>query len=417
MQSPLPDSSALEAGIVEDRTLPCSSSIQDKVRSLLRASLHNVSNARVNEEETIYVSFDDGQRLVQHDCPTAAERRSEARQQILPDIQTRPMPAPEEPLPLHPPAPVLPSPRSPNFDNMTVVEDSLPTRCSRLGFNHPDLEAQNDETLALLVRQQARHHRHHDRQKNDRVQHHGSNHRRSTKPAIGIRVRAALCVGSGLLLAALLTTYLCLVLAPDANVPTLFHILFILSLMVTTILFSHSIVRLCMACTHPSAKSKRHIRVDPLADHHPRHRRPRYRDIPDLPALSGCAADGEPARPTATPGAADEAVEATADGTPAHNVPPPAYGRWRGSVRVDPTLVDWRTLPASPADTVAIDEEPPLYASPLRVRGGRACDRHVEVVGARGGRVEEMDEEEVEDARAAGQRAEMVEVHGISISF
>ncbi|KAF2483445.1 hypothetical protein BDY17DRAFT_324178 [Neohortaea acidophila] len=56
------------------------------------------------------------------------------------------------------------------------------------------------------------------------------------------------------------------------------------------------------------------------------------------------------AEPTAAAAAA--AAAARASPKPATNTvrnPPPAYGRWRGSVRADPDLLHWRVVVPSPA--------------------------------------------------------------------
>lgn len=91
-----------------------------------------------------------------------------------------------------------------------------------------------------------------------------------------------------------------------------------------------------------------------------------------------------------------------------HSVPnpPPAYGRWRGSVRADPELLHWQAVPspmnpATPAlpsptyDKAVQNESPPSYMtreSPARLsemrdaRAGIACSQVVEpeMVEARG---------------------------------
>lgn len=48
--------------------------------------------------------------------------------------------------------------------------------------------------------------------------------------------------------------------------------------------------------------------------------------------------------------------------------PPPAYGRWRGSYRMDPALLHWRQVGSAGGDEQrrSVDTVPPMYASPLR---------------------------------------------------
>lgn len=66
---------------------------------------------------------------------------------------------------------------------------------------------------------------------------------------------------------------------------------------------------------------------------------------------------------------ADEDVErASQDSTVHVRSPPPAYGRWRGSYRMDPALLHWRRV-GSAEDSEqrsSVDTAPPIYASPLR---------------------------------------------------
>jgi hypothetical protein len=48
-------------------------------------------------------------------------------------------------------------------------------------------------------------------------------------------------------------------------------------------------------------------------------------------------------------------------------VPPPAYGRWRGSYRMDPELLHWRRVGNGEGEgRRSGDTAPPTYASPLR---------------------------------------------------
>lgn len=66
---------------------------------------------------------------------------------------------------------------------------------------------------------------------------------------------------------------------------------------------------------------------------------------------------------------ADEDVErASQDSTVHVRSPPPAYGRWRGSYRLDPALLHWRRV-GSTEDSEqrsSVNTAPPIYASPLR---------------------------------------------------
>lgn len=206
MHSPLPDSSVLEAGIIADPILPRTTDIQDRVRSLLRTSLYENAWPRDDgDDETIYVSFDNRNTLVLQ-SPLQPTRPSGLFIHAT---------IPEEPesLPLQTPSPVLPSPHSADFNNMLIFEHPITSRSSLLpALDHPDLdlEAQNpDETHALLAARQkprSRQHNFNPEWKHHRHHHRRHNHQAKKLTLLNLRIRALLCIGSGLLLATLLAT-------------------------------------------------------------------------------------------------------------------------------------------------------------------------------------------------------------------
>lgn len=210
MQSPLPDSSVLEAGIIPDTVLPRTTDIQDRVRSLLRASLYETSWPRDDEDdETIYVSFDNRHNLVLQ-SPLRPTRSS---LHIHPPHRT--IPEEREPLPLQTPSPVLPSPHYANFNNILIPEDPIASRSSFPAYNHPDIdvEAQHpEESLALLSTRQKPHRQRHHRSPewkhhHSHPRHNSKNNNRPKKSSPpNLRTRSLLCIGSGLLLAAILAT-------------------------------------------------------------------------------------------------------------------------------------------------------------------------------------------------------------------
>jgi hypothetical protein len=114
------------------------------------------------------------------------------------------------------------------------------------------------------------------------------------------------------------------------------HILFILILLTITIFFCHSLIRLCMLMLHP------HTNVYPA---------PR---IPDMTGPEGF----QPIVPIRVHLARDEEAENDLErGLGAAEVdmekdtvapPPPAYGLWRSSVRVDPNLLHWQRAQPQP---------------------------------------------------------------------
>lgn len=85
----------------------------------------------------------------------------------------------------------------------------------------------------------------------------------------------------------------------------------------------------------------------------------------------------------------EQGPEPRTPGGPRH--PPPAYGRWRGSVRLDPDLMHLRQVGI---DTVSDaergeggSEEPPTYASP-RTHRAETLRRESEMMGRRGEMIE-----------------------------
>ncbi|KAI4731282.1 hypothetical protein E4T49_00933 [Aureobasidium sp. EXF-10728] len=76
-----------------------------------------------------------------------------------------------------------------------------------------------------------------------------------------------------------------------------------------------------------------------------------------------------PNSPIAVQYEADEDGErASQESTANLRPPPPAYGRWRGSYRMDPELLHWRRVGDAEEgeQRSSVDTAPPMYASPLR---------------------------------------------------
>ena len=104
----------------------------------------------------------------------------------------------------------------------------------------------------------------------------------------------------------------------------------------TTIFFCHALIRLCMLILHPQTEDRR----------------------PNIPSMTG--PEGfHPIRPIQVHLArdadlCDEEEELEADGAAKEKValPPPAYGLWRSSVRVDPNLLHWQRVNGSRASEV-----------------------------------------------------------------
>ncbi|KAA8565024.1 hypothetical protein EYC84_010789 [Monilinia fructicola] len=121
---------------------------------------------------------------------------------------------------------------------------------------------------------------------------------------------------SGLFLVLVLTIYLALALSNKDETQE-FHVLLILIILIITIFFCHSLIRLCMMIIKPPIEGE------------PNSRR--------LPSMVGPGGYAETSVPIPVALARDE--EAAGIESQATKVPPPAYGLWRESVRVDPNRI------------------------------------------------------------------------------
>ncbi|KAE9987157.1 hypothetical protein EG328_003626 [Venturia inaequalis] len=137
---------------------------------------------------------------------------------------------------------------------------------------------------------------------------------------------------SGLFLACIGTIYLTLNLTMRNSIPQELHILFVLALLGTVAFFSHSAIRLWIMAHKgnlPSYESSHHNR------------------IPSTAGPEGF----KPSRPIPVQLARDDEIAALDEEGCLHEeklettkMPPPAYGLWRESVRIDPNLLHWQRV-------------------------------------------------------------------------
>ncbi|KAL3422585.1 hypothetical protein PVAG01_06741 [Phlyctema vagabunda] len=161
-----------------------------------------------------------------------------------------------------------------------------------------------------------------------------------------IRAKILSSFVSGIFLTLLLTIYLAMSLS-SRNESQEFHVLLILVILVTTIFFCHSLIRLCMMMIHPPVDDDDNERSA-------------------LPSMVGPGGFAEPRTPIRVALARDE--EAAGIENEATKIPPPAYGLWRESVRVDPNRIFWqrnteRTSAVPEEETPATGNRPPSYLS------------------------------------------------------
>jgi hypothetical protein len=129
------------------------------------------------------------------------------------------------------------------------------------------------------------------------------------------------------------------------NVTALLHVLFVLALLLTSIVFVHTLVRLC--CLRSRSEKKRIVRIEPA----PRRRRHR-RHNEETPATTDASPHYIPPAPipvqTHESGLSDapQIPEMCQVNDKGLTNPPPAYGSTTSSVRADPELLFWHAIPS-----------------------------------------------------------------------
>ncbi|KAI1118517.1 hypothetical protein F5Y14DRAFT_217035 [Nemania sp. NC0429] len=162
------------------------------------------------------------------------------------------------------------------------------------------------------------------------------------------------CFVSGTFLISMLTVYLVLSITKSINTSE-FSILLIILILLTTIIFCHGLIVLCMLLVR--SRNRRENSGNEVREGKYGH--PGYA-IPRQPIRVVLARDEEAA------GIESEAAK----------VKPPAYGLWRESVRVDPNRIYWQRAPQPPPASPLDDDDagrrdsprtahprPPSYAS------------------------------------------------------
>ncbi|KAL9116030.1 MAG: hypothetical protein Q9227_000398 [Pyrenula ochraceoflavens] len=154
-----------------------------------------------------------------------------------------------------------------------------------------------------------------------------------------VRSKAIQCIVLGFSLAIVLVIYL-VVAVTNSSSDDQFHILLILIILILTIFFCHVFIRLCMMILSP----------------------PKPQDqIADGGSRGGALGYMNPATPIPVTFARDEELgEQNPQDDPAKAVlrpPPPAYGLWRGSVRIHPDLVHWQRTQTQESRS-PIEQEP-----------------------------------------------------------
>ncbi|GAB7322553.1 hypothetical protein MBLNU13_g03473t1 [Cladosporium sp. NU13] len=348
MRSPLPDSSNLEAGIVEDAMPSRLSRVHDNVRDLLRRSVFgsvtstpvaspmNSPEDRVAPNPTVH--------------PTAHNSLRQAAP--IPSAAASALCSPD-----HVPGVLFP-PWRPQPEILPTANPSSPESTPR---EHPDMN--RDAMSVFLQQKERRRHKHRQQQAWKRPR------SRKTKDSVS-STQCVVCSILGFAVFGLLGTYIALA-TTSSNVSALLHVLFVLALLLTSIVFIHTLVGLC--CLGSRREKKKIVVIEPA----PRRRRHR-RHHEELPTTTDASPHYIPDTPipvqTNDSGISDtphapEMCQVTDKGL---TNPPPAYGSTTSSVRADPELLFWHAIPPP----VEGGMPSPTYEDV--VRGDTAGQRHVD---------------------------------------
>ncbi|KIW08837.1 uncharacterized protein PV09_00766 [Verruconis gallopava] len=148
------------------------------------------------------------------------------------------------------------------------------------------------------------------------------------------RLQAISTAASGVFLASVLTIYLTIAITIK-NLNQQVHVLFILTILAALVFFTYSLIRLVTAAVRRK-KPRRHRPIIPSVAGPEGFK-------PDVPIRVQLARDEEIA-------ACDEDGKIPPERADVLRQPPPAYGLWRGSVRLDPNLLHWQRADAQPQE-------------------------------------------------------------------
>ncbi|KAH8692421.1 hypothetical protein BGW36DRAFT_303708 [Talaromyces proteolyticus] len=167
--------------------------------------------------------------------------------------------------------------------------------------------------------------------------------RRSYRKALkdpAVRKHLVISVILGFLLISTIAMYLAFALASDTFQGQQFHVLIILFIIILAIVFCHSVARTCMLATRFARYGTTLHRV---------------------PSVVGPRGYAQPAEPIHVILARDEEIaeqDQTSPGQTKVTPPPPAYGLWRNSVRIDPNMIHWQRVEAAKARKANRSETP-----------------------------------------------------------
>ncbi|SMQ49816.1 unnamed protein product [Zymoseptoria tritici ST99CH_1A5] len=448
--SPLPDTSALEAGIIQDERPSRLSRVQDNVRNLLRTSVFgSVASSPTTPARPVTGRNRPGafSPIVIPTSPPAQIQPGPLSSVSTPTHYT------SSPLEIPPPAATYQTAGQAN--GSTHYQSTLFNGRAVAALNHPDLSDLSVESLS----QQKAHQQQRSGSGSRRSQKQSHRGRRTAKKAACSRV--LLCVLAALLLGALVATYISIA-TTATGITTTFHVLFVLGIILAVILFAHTALRLCIGTRKRRATSRPSFDLVSRSDisghafrrHRPGHSHSHPRGNPSSSISRNAIATESghiesrsciniPVRVRNTSGRhfippAPIQVHTLSSSSDLHendilppthlptvpapsnqladkNIlappPPPAYGHYRTSVRADPDLLHWAPSPTGSRLDAGIEEErlpSPTYAEAIGEGGWmsrgppsyRTRESPPRAAGGSEGRVEAVKEEMVEMGRA-----------------
>ncbi|KAK5171010.1 uncharacterized protein LTR77_004154 [Saxophila tyrrhenica] len=426
MHSPLPDSSALEAGILEDTQPSRLSRVQDNVRNLLRNSRFSspgqTSPFSVLPEPNTprtHPPYPPGGMygvLTPPASPTRAPRMPR-QPEVIPSptaesvnsISTTSTSPSEAIRGVHFP----PSGYRHTIQRMAHQSALFNTRAVA-ALDHPDL---SDPSLAVYAQR-----------KSETRQRRAWKKSKKSRGVVEVgSSQCLLCVLAALLLSAVVATYVVLA-TTSSDVTATFHILFVLGIILATVVFAHTVVRIFIL---PRGGQGR-VYVVPVSERSHRRRRREHRPPSLMPPLPVEPAVFVPATPIPVHMPTDEVRPDSREAEPTIIAdievingwdkdieslpnPPPAYGRWRGSVRANPDLLHWQILP-SPVDSDAPELPSPTYEEAVSAQRTGPPSYVTRESPARQTERREVGGEAAE-ARAQSAEPEMVEGAGIGFGL
>ncbi|KAI5843994.1 hypothetical protein DFP73DRAFT_595016 [Morchella snyderi] len=155
----------------------------------------------------------------------------------------------------------------------------------------------------------------------------------------GLQSKLITVLVAGGFLSITLAIYLGLALTNDLRLRHEWHVLLILIILIATMFFCHALVRLCILATNPARLQRRPSQ-----------------NLSRIPSVSGPDGYANPREPIRIQTTFDQDVDGVEPDLT--KLPPPVYGLWRCSVRVNPNQFYWVRRTSMQQSTILEGREP-----------------------------------------------------------